>query len=270
MYQQYFGLTRDPFPADLRPEQVFQSKTMCEVRERFKHLCSYTGIMLLTGLPGSGKTTALRCLIETLNRKTYFPVYLPLSTVSVFEFYRQLNEALGGAERYYKSDIYRSIQSQIISLTETQGVLPLVVLDEAHLLKEQNFRELQIIMNFEMDSVMPFSLILAGQSILQKRLQSYTLDSFNQRILMKYALEPSLEPLSEKEITEFIKTSFEQAGRQEKLLTEAACKMVYHKSRGLPRLVGALIKKALMYCTLNKQKLIDVDDILVAAKEVFG
>lgn len=266
MYQHYFGLTNDPFPKDLCPEQIFQSKTMCEAQERFKHLCSNTGIMLLTGMPGSGKTTALRCLIETLNRKTHFPVYLPLSTVSVFEFYRQLNASLGGTERYYKADIYRSIQSQIISLSGNQGLFPIVVLDEAHLLKEQNFRELQIIVNFEMDSVMPFSLIIAGHPVLQKRLQSYTLDSFNQRILLKYAIDP----LTEKETVEYIESSLKRVGAQIKLLTESACKVTFQKSRGLPRLAGALVNKALLHCAQNRQKIVDADDVLVAAKEVFG
>ena len=234
MYQQYFGLTQDPFPTNLIFEHIYKSESYLELNERLEHLCSHMGIMLLTGSPGSGKTTALRCFIETLNRKMYLPIYLPLSTVSVFEFYRQLNKALGGSECYYKSDIFNSIQSQILCLTETQGLLPIIILDEAHLLKEQNFKELQIIMNFEMDSVMPFSLILAGHPILQKRLQSYTLDSFNQRILLKY----SLGYLSENETKEFIKMSFMRAGREENILTEAAYKIVHQKSRGLPRLIG--------------------------------
>ena len=266
MYQQYFGLTNDPFPRDLPPEQIFRSKTMCEAHERLNHLCSHAGIMLLTGIPGSGKTTALRCMIQTLNRKTYFPVYLPLSTVSVFEFYRQLNTSLGGSEHYYKSDIYCSIQSQILNLVENQGLFPVVVLDEAHLLKEQNFRELQIIVNFEMDSIMPFSLIMAGHPVLQKRLQSYTLDSFNQRIVLKY----SLQALTEKESIEYIESSLKRAGAQNTLITKSACKIVFQKSRGILRLAGELVKKALMYCAQTGHKTVDVDDILVAAKEVLG
>ena len=266
MYLQYFGLIDDPFPKNLTPQDLFSSTSMLELKERFKYICSHPGIMLLTGIPGSGKTTALRSMIETLNSKTHFPVYLPLSTVSVFEFYRQLNTALGGAERYYKTDIYRSIQEQILNLTRTRGLYPVVVLDEAHLLKEQNFRELQIIINFEMDSIMPFSLILAGHPVLKKRLQSYTLDSFGQRITLKYVVKN----LNKKETDDFIEKSLKRVGRPDRLVTKSAVEIIYQKSSGLPRLVGSLVKKSLQLCAENDQKIVDADEVLAASREVFG
>jgi type II secretory pathway predicted ATPase ExeA len=266
MYLQYFGFSREPFSTNLEPEKLYKSKTLLEVQQRFEHMCNHRGLMLFTGPPGCGKTTALRCLVETMNRKTHFPVYLPLSTVSVFEFYRQINDALGGERRYYKSEVYSSIQSQVMSMVETRGILPVVILDEAHMLRMQNFRELQIILNFHMDSMIPMVLILAGQPVLQKKMQSPELDSFNQRIHLKY----SLESLSEVDTASFIDSSFSQCGVTEKFLTASAYSVIYQKSRGLPRLIGSLAIKTLMYGAQNEKRRIDGDDVLVASKEVFG
>lgn len=266
MYQQYFGFSSEPFAADLPPEKLFRFGSFIELQKRFEHLCTYRGIMVLTGHPGSGKTTALRYLIAGLNQKTHLPVYLPLSTVSVFEFYRQFNKVLGGEEYYYKSDIYRSIQDQIITWSVTKGMLPVIVFDEAHLLKDQNFRELQIILNFKMDSIMPLALILSGQPVLSRRLQSCSLDSFNQRVLLKYALGP----LSEDETIQYIKHGLELTGRQDSVITAAACKVVYQKSKGVPRRIGSLVKTALLYCASVKSKIVDADEVLISSREVLS
>ena len=188
MYQQYFGFLKKPFAVNVSPADLFKSEQYVNLHKRFEYICKHRGMMLLTGSPGTGKTTAIRALLSDINRNLYLPVYLPLSTVSVFEFYRQLNMQLGGQEAYYKTDIFKSIQDQILGYASSKNITPVIVLDEAHLLKEQNFKELQIIINFKMDSYMPAVFILSGQPFLAKRVQSYALESFNQRISLRYEL----------------------------------------------------------------------------------
>ena len=83
---------------------------------------------------------------------------------------------------------FKSIQDQILGYTSSKNITPVIVLDEAHLLKEQNFKELQIIINFKMDSYMPAVFILSGQPFLTKRVQPYALEFFNQRISLRYEL----------------------------------------------------------------------------------
>lgn len=266
MYQEYFGFTAEPFPTDLPPEKLYRGCAWHELEGRFEHLCTYRGVMLLTGSPGCGKTTALRSLLTKANRKLYHPMYLPLSTVSVFEFYRQINEALGGEEYYYKADIYRSIQQEVVTWTKDKSIVPILAIDEGHLLKEQNFKELQLIINFEMDSQMPLILIIAGHPSLARRLQSHSLESFNQRIALKYAMEP----LKEVESKEFVRESIARVGGQPKIITDEACAVIYQKARGLPRLVGALTTKALVYCALGRKSIVDAEEVFVAAKELTG
>lgn len=52
--------------------------------------------VMTPGSPGVGKTAALRSFAESLNPASYLKIYTPLSTVTVADFYRQLNLALGG------------------------------------------------------------------------------------------------------------------------------------------------------------------------------
>jgi general secretion pathway protein A len=76
--------------------------------------------MLLTGEPGTGKTTALRFFFASLKEQSFFPVYLPLSTVGITEFYQQINSSLGGEPCSRKNRLFASIQKRILELAANQ------------------------------------------------------------------------------------------------------------------------------------------------------
>lgn len=220
--------------------------------------------MLLTGEPGTGKTTALRSFFASLKEQSFFPVYLPLSTVGITEFYQQINQALGGEPCSRKNRLFKSIQERILDMALNRNKTPVIVIDEGHLLKNENFFELQIITNFKMDSFDPCIFILAAQSHLNDRLQRSILNSFNQRISIKY----HLFPLGIEECREFILHNFKTNGVSGEILTEPAFKAIYNISRGIIRNIGRLTTKTLLYGATNKKEKLSEDDVLVASKEM--
>jgi len=80
------------------------------------------------------------------------------------------------------------IQNSIRNYVVDNKKIPVIIFDEAHLLKIENFYELQIITNFNMNSSDPALFILIGQSHLRERLLIPVLQPFNQRISLKYHL----------------------------------------------------------------------------------
>lgn len=90
MIKRFFGLKKEPFTKDIEAKDVFLSDTFKEIFSRLEYMKKNLGLMLLTGEPGTGKTLAIRAFVESLNTNLYLPIYIPLSTVSALEFYRQL------------------------------------------------------------------------------------------------------------------------------------------------------------------------------------
>ncbi len=265
MFQQFFGFSDIPFAPVMSREKIYPSEAMLELLKRFDYILQHRGFMLLTGDPGTGKSSALRCLIASLNRQAYFPIYLPLSTVGAVDFYKQLNIALSGPHAFFKADLFRSIQGQISSLVSTRNLVPVLCFDEAHLLHDLIFKELQLLSNFHVDSASPAVFILAGQSILQDRLRAHHLVSFFQRLSLKF----HLNALSSEETKAYIRHHLKLAGADgQEILSEAAYEAVFNLSKGIPRVIGSLTTKALLACALLKKRNITEDDILSVSQEV--
>ena len=264
MYRQFFGFTDEVFSKAINVENIHKTESFKELTRRFDYMKKNRGIMLLTGDAGAGKTMALRFFISNLSSKSFFPVYLPLSTVAVGDFYKQLNTALHGENIFGKSKMYNSIQKQIINLSVNRNLVPVIIFDEAHLLKDQNYHELQIITNFQYDTQSPALFIIAGQSVLQDRLRGYNLESFNQRLSLKY----HIPPLTLEETKKYILHHFTLCKGSAQILKDAAFEAVYNISRGVPRIIGNIVVKALMLAASKKEQTIDEESILSSSQEV--
>ena len=67
MYLKHFALTHFPFDHTLAATALFAANAQAEAEVRLKHLLELRGIGLLTGEPGSGKTTLCRRLTDALH-----------------------------------------------------------------------------------------------------------------------------------------------------------------------------------------------------------
>lgn len=264
MIKAFYNFKTLPFQKDIKGEDIFVSAAGRELSQRLEYMKQKRGLMLVTGTPGTGKTLHIRTFVETLNPNHYTHHYLPLSTVNTMDFYRQLSVALGGEGCWKKSDLFLSIQKSIKHYVSNNKKVPVVIFDEAHLLKSENFYELQIISNFSMDSTDPALFILTGQPHLREKLLSQMHQAFNQRINLKFHLTPLLK----EETRDYIQHHLELAGRKEPIFNQNASEAIYKNSGGTPRIINALALKCLTLGVLEKKELLTEEDVYSASKEL--
>lgn len=264
MYKAFYGFNKTPFAKNIDTPNLFMHENLRELESRLEYMKKAKGLMLVSGPSGSGKTSGVRRFVNCLPVNSFVPIYIPLATVSVKDFYDQLNTKLGGAKYYAKSQVFKSIQERIMNYTVNMNKIPVIVIDEAHLLKNDNFFELQIILNFEMDSLDPALFILVAQDHLNERLKRKFLDSFNQRINMKFYFQA----LSKAETEEFIVHNIKLVGGSPDIFPKNACKAIYTITGGIIRKVGKLVVKSLTYGATLKKQIMTEDDILAVSNEL--
>jgi general secretion pathway protein A len=253
-----------PFEKSIKKDHTFKSDTLKEFLSRMEYLKQTKGIILLTGPSGVGKTTALRAFIESLKPEFYKLVYIPLSSVSTTDFYYQINNALGGQSNRFKSQIFSSVQKLILDYATIKKQIPLIIFDEVHFLKNDNLYELQMLLNFNLDSLDPAIVILAGQSHLREPFLRPALASINQRFRIKY----EFLPLSKQETVLYIQHHLNLVGAANNIFNENAIDAIYNLSSGIIRIINNIAIKALTLGASLKQEVINEEIIYAISSEL--
>jgi len=261
--ESFYNFKKLPFAKNLTPSEIFATDATRELHSRLEYMKERRGILVVTGLSGVGKTLQLRAFTEALSAACYLPLYLPLSTVTVGDFYRQINAALGGERQFRKIDVFASIQRQIKHLVSNEKKIPIIILDEAHRLSRDALLELQVIANFQMDSLDPALFILAGQPELPDRLNAAIYDSLCQRIHLKF----HVPPLSAQEVGPFMTHHLKIAGRSKSLFASDGVDAVYQSTAGIQRKVCQLAFKTLALGALQEKESLTAEEVFLAARE---
>ena len=264
MIRAFYNLKKLPFQNDISPEEIFKTDSGLELEKRFEYMQSNRGIMLITGNPGTGKTLHTRTFVHNLNKNLYKPFYLALSTVTIIEFYRQLCVYICNESYWKKTQLFSAIQQNIKEYVKNYKIIPIIILDECHLLKNEIFYELQIILNFEMDSVNPCIVIMVGQPHLRNRLLTPIHNAFNQRISLKY----HVSGFNKEETQSYIKHHLLLCGRDEPLFNENAFEAIHQNSNGAARIINKLALKSMMIGALEKKQMLSEEEVYRASKEL--
>ncbi len=269
MYRPYYQLKKAVNQKSIAVDDLFTSNSFSEARARLDYMKDKGGFVLVSGKPGVGKTTLVRAFAESLDTKFFKIAYAPLSTVSVIDFYRQLAFLLTGEIPYRKDLLFRTIQHTIIDLAVNQKIIPVIILDDAQFLKNENFFELQLISNFNFDSLSPALFILIAQPHLQERLKRPAFESIYQRI----AIKTSLEPFTLEETQEFIGQVIKHVSaspnpQPQNLFNPQATELIFKRSKGIPRLITTIMEQALIYgaahniLTIDENVICDIENEL--------
>jgi type II secretory pathway predicted ATPase ExeA len=256
----WFGLKRHPFDKAIKTARLLDTEPLTECAARLDYIKRREGIMLLTGDPGVGKTTALRRFAESLNDARFKPVYTPLTTLKGTDILRHINQKLGLTYRATKSALYTQIQHEIVESREQRGRTIVLIIDEAHLLRIDALHELRLLTNFRMDSYDPFILIVAGQTDLRRIMDYAIMEPFAQRLAMRY----HMSPLSPEETERYLAHHLVLAGAPEPLFTPDAARALHELAFGIPRRIGTLAELALTCAMFAEKRTVDADLVIKA------
>lgn len=253
MIEDFYILTNTPFTRDIPTAELYDSVSMEEILGRLEHAAKRQLFAVMTGDCGTGKTTIVRKLNDTLNPSEFMLLYLADSKLTPRHFYKGLLEQLGCEAKFYRGDAKRQLHREIELMKAVHRIQPVVVIDEAHLLDKEMLEEVRFLLNFRMDSLSPMALILVGQNELWDRLKLQTYSAIRQRI----DLQCRLVHLDRAQVGEYIKRHLNYAGAEQEIFSDAAVDALYSFSSGAARLVNKACTHCMLYGAQNGRRIID-------------
>jgi type II secretory pathway predicted ATPase ExeA len=266
LYTAAFGLTHLPFQGALAADQLFRPPVLEELHLRLRYLVETRAIGLLTGEPGSGKSTALRRLRDELHPDQVRTLYLHDTLVNPADFCRTLALALGLQPQWSRAMTFRLLQQEIQRLVQERHLTVLLLIDEAHNLRPDVLTLLPLLTNFDWDSQGRLAVLLSGQAGLRQALRLSHLEALAQRITVRFALQGFDRDTTRLYLEHRIKI----AGVERPLFTEPAVEALFNASQGVMRRIDALAHHALAVAATYRARLVEPDHVVKAAEELRG
>lgn len=243
MYESFYELKEKPF--SLTPDPKFLYLSECH-RVALEHLIygvtQREGFLLVTGEVGTGKTTISRALLGKLDQKTKVAlIFNP--QVSEEELLANIVSEFG--IKFLKDDRKNLIDSlnQFLLQQLASGFSSVLIIDEAQGLSFSVMEQIRMLSNLETEKEKLLQIILIGQIELQSRLELPILKQLNQRISVRY----NLEPLTKIETRRYIEHRLMVAGSNGSIFfSNRAISTIYKHSRGIPRLANLIADRCLL------------------------
>jgi len=266
IYGPVFSFTHPPFQRTLMADQLFCPPALEELHSRLRYLVDTRAMGILTGEPGSGKSTALRRLRDGLHPDQVRALYLHDTLVNASDFCRQLALQLGLEPQWSRALTFRLIQQEIQRLVKERHLTVLLVVDEAHNLRPEVLALFPLLTNFDWDSAGRLAVLLAGQSGLRQVLRLAHLEALAQRITIRFALRGFDRDTTDK----YLEHRFKVAGVDRPLFTAPALEALFNASQGVMRRIDTLAHHALAVAATSRATLVEPEHVVKAAEEVRG
>jgi len=181
-FRSRFSFNTTPFTREIRVEQRFALAFFDETLDALMRAIEMRASAALVAPAGSGKTALLRALVEKLPEARYRVHYVKVTCLSKRDMCREIAVACGAEPAGSYPMLVRRLQERFLSYTTTDGVRPVLLLDEAQDLRPDVLDMLRIVTNFEMDSRLVLSVLLAGQTSLRDLLRRDAHESIARRL----------------------------------------------------------------------------------------
>jgi len=265
-YQLFFGFETEPFRSDIGTDEILRTPQLIAAQNRFEYAAKLGAVYLITGEIGSGKSTAIRFLLNGLHPSECKVFYVTATTGSILELYRLILREMGlplaGTSR---AVMCTQIRQGILELVNGKKMNAVLVVDEASLLRLEVFVELHTLCQFEMDSKPYLPLVLAGQSnVIDKLMYPASMPLASRIVARSHFVGADREQMQA-----YLLHHLTIAGIKQPLYDDTAVTAIHQGSGGIYRKANHLARGALIAAAMEKQKIVNAEHVRIAASEIF-
>ena len=249
-----YGLKWNPFTPNVPTEALHVTTRLESFCWRVQQLAGDGGFALVTGVPGCGKSAALRILSVSLATQRDVTVgVISRPQASIADFYREMGELFGVELRPHNRFAGAKILRQRWQ-AHIQGTLsrPVLVVDEAQEMQTAVMAELRLLASTDLDSNILLTVVLAGDGRLAERLHSEEFLPLASRVRVRLAIERA----TPQELQDCLRHAMQQAGAPG-LMTQEVIATICDHAQGNPRALMIMADELLEAAAQREARQID-------------
>lgn len=266
MYEKFYHLNADPFRLVPDPRFSFLHASYNKARS-YMHFALHRGegFLLITGLPGTGKTTLVKELLAKLSHSRYKVATLVTTQLGADDLLRSVAYSYDlPVEKADKATVIQYLKKYLIQ-RYLKGMYTVLVVDEAQDLSPRALEELRLLTNLEWNNRNLLQIFLVGQPQLYQTLGVSSMDHFRQRITVAV----TIKTLSVDEVKSYILHRLEVAGWQhDPDMSEDVFLLIHDSSEGIPRRINKICSRLFLHGFVESKHLLTLNDVNLVLQEL--
>ncbi|MDJ0861273.1 MAG: AAA family ATPase [Gammaproteobacteria bacterium] len=266
MYNDFYSLSAEPFRLSPDPEFCYRHPSYAKARAYMQYALERgEGFVLVTGMPGTGKTTLIEDLLAGLEGAPVIVSHLTTTQLQGDDLLRMVCYEIGAdAQGLDKATLLRRIQEVLLRQAGNRQ-RTLLLVDEAQDLSESALEELRLLTNLHVHRRPLLQIFLIGQDALRRMVAKPSMEQLKQRILAAC----HLEPLKLKETREYLRHRLKCAGwRGDPIISGDVVRLVQAASLGVPRRINIVADRLLLHGYVEGKHELGEADARVVVREL--
>lgn len=255
MYQPFYGLKKKPFQISSDPAFMWLGEKHKEALATLKYgIIDNKGFLLLTGDVGTGKTTLINTLIQSLD-DDIICTSVPDPGLEKLDFFNYIGAAFGIDREFSSKGSFLAHFRQFLLQAYDKGKKVLLIIDEAQLLTQELLEEIRLLSNIEKAETKLINIFFIGQNEFNEILNRDQNRAVRQRLTLNY----NIDPLTPEETGSYIEHRLRMAGADpgSNIFDNTAKYEVFLYSGGFPRRINVICDHCLLSGYVKEQKKIN-------------
>jgi type II secretory pathway predicted ATPase ExeA len=264
MYLTHYSLKSKPFQMSTDPNFLWLGEKHKEALATLKYaIVENKGILALTGDVGTGKTTLINALIQSLGNDTMVAtIYDP--SLELLDFFNIVSFAFNMGRTFDSKGEFLIYFKRFLKEVHARNRKVLLIIDEAQRITSELLEEIRLLSNLEDGHVRLLNIFFVGQNEFIDILNEYKNRALRQRITIKY----HIDPLTLSETETYIRHRLKTVGAKAPVFSSGAIQEIFSFSNGYPRLINIICDHALLSGYVREIIIINADIIRECKEEL--